>query len=89
MKQVTAYQVGEQVFPTIKEAQQNELAALFDKKDSPDSEHLANVCAASVLEHADEVLAIITCQPKSKEPRKPRKDKGTKRAPKDKPTLPV
>jgi hypothetical protein len=85
MTEVTAYRVGTLVFPTIQEAQSNELAALFNKKDSPDAEHLALVCAQSVVEHMDEVVAILTCVPKSKPKatRKPRSDKGTHRQSKD------
>ena len=83
IQSVNAYKVGERVFPTIEEAQKSELAALFNKKDGPDAEHLAMVCAQSVVDNTDEVVAILTCAPKSKAPRKPRADKGKKRALKD------
>ena len=76
---VSSYLVGQQLFPTIEEAQKAELADLLNKKDSVDSDNLALVCAESIISHADEVIAILTCEPLKK---KPRSDKGKKRGPK-------
>ena len=79
IQQVAAFQVGQLVFPTLQEAQQHEIEALFPVK--------ADACGFSVDEistvivaHTDEVVAILTCTPKSKAPRKPRSDIGKKRA---------
>lgn len=68
--EVKAYRVGEQVFPTIQEAQRQELIALM-----PTSADMASKDGAAkwITDHTDEVVAILTCQPKSK---KPRSDKG-------------
>lgn len=79
MKQVTAWQVGTLVFPTIQEAQKSELEALLKSL----GEDTSAACAAMIVEYTDEVVAILTCQPKPKAPRKPRKDIGTKRKPKE------
>jgi hypothetical protein len=76
INEVKAYRVGEQVFPTIQEAQKEELAKLFDSV--PPGKMLD-----ALVEHTDEVVAILTCTPKSKGSRKPRSDIGKKRAPKD------
>jgi hypothetical protein len=74
IKQGPAWYIGTLVFPTIQEAQKEELAKL-----------LAGVTVDKMLdaivEHTDEIVAILTCQPKSKAPRKPRSDKGQKRNP--------
>lgn len=91
IQQVSAYRVGERVLPTIQEAQCYELGLLMDKicKDEELTlEKRADVVMA-LVDHTDEVVAILTCQPKAKAPRKPRKDRGTKRTPKDKATPPL
>lgn len=77
IQQVAAFQVGQQVFPTIKEAQREELRKLL----SDGGEHTETALAVidSVIKHSDEVVAILTCKPTTK---KPRSDKGTKRKPK-------
>ena len=81
MKEVTAYQVGTLVFPTIQQAQQNELLTLIAGDKAPsDAEQKATLW---MVTHVDEVVAILTCQPKKKTTRKPRCDIGTKRAKKD------
>ena len=76
------YQTGERWFKTIEEAQQSELAALFKitegfklNLNDDDPEKIAEVIVANT----DEVVAILTCTPKSKSPRKPRSDIGKKR----------
>ena len=79
MKEITAYKVGEQVFPTIQEAQKSELIALFSPWPNGIDEPHESLAATAVLAHLDEVVAILTCQPKST-PRKPRSDIGKKRA---------
>jgi len=66
IQEVSAYRVGVQVFPTIQEAQKQELKALVK---GPEADNFAQWAIA----HADEIIAILTCQPKSK---KPRSDKG-------------
>jgi hypothetical protein len=78
---VSSYLVGQKLFPTIEEAQKAELTALFEPWTAirPD-EDLAKKSADKIVEHADEVIAILTCQPKNK---KPRSDKGKKRASKE------
>ena len=80
IKECTAYRVGEQIFVTIQEAQIKELVDLMCGDKIPyDNESSA---AAWMVSHTDEVIAILTCTPKSK-PRKPRSDIGKKRAKKD------
>ena len=68
--------IGQQVFPTIKEAQKSELLSIMNGgKDSP-----SNAIAVDwMVSHVDEVVAILTCHPSAK---KPRSDKGKKRTPK-------
>jgi hypothetical protein len=90
IEQVSAYRVGELMFPTIQEAQKSELAALFSVMPNSGGVPL-DIIASTIVEHTDEVVAILTCQPKAKakSPRKPRSDIGKKRAAKDKATLPV
>ena len=80
IQQVPAFQVGQLVFPTLQEAQKSELISIMNGgKDSS-----SNAIAADwIVAHTDEVVAILTCQPKSKAPRKPRSDIGKKRAKKD------
>ena len=70
------------VFPTLQEAQKCELAALFDGMDDGAGHERANACAAAIVSNCDEIVAILTCAPKPKSPRKPRSDIGTKRKPK-------
>jgi hypothetical protein len=70
---VTAYRVGEQVFPTIQQAQKEELAKLLDGV-------TVDKMLDAIVAHTDEIVAILTCTPKSKGPRKPRSDIGKKRA---------
>ena len=68
-------------FPTIQEAQQQEILSLMCGEKTPtDSETKA---ANWMVTHLDEVVAILTAQPKSKALRKPRSDIGKKRAVKD------
>ena len=81
MKEVTGYKVGERVFATIEEAQKQELATLFAGDNLAHNEQ-SETFADAVVSHTDEVVAILTCQPKST-PRKPRSDIGKKRAAKD------
>lgn len=77
--QTTAYRVGERVFPTIEEAQAKELMDLMCGDKTPtDNEQNA---AEFIVEHTDEIVAILTCTP-VKKPKKTRSDKGTKRTPK-------
>jgi hypothetical protein len=71
---VSAYRVGEQVFPTIQEAQKKEIMDLGCTTESADL----------IIAHTDEVVAILTCQPRTK---KVRSDKGTKRKPKTPPAV--
>lgn len=80
IQKVSAYRVGERLLPTIEEAQRQELMDLIKAGETPtDIEtHISDF----IVNNADEVVAILTCQPKSKAPRKPRSDIGKKRAPK-------
>jgi len=77
VKEVRAFQVGTQVFPTIQEAQQSELIPLFKGLDE------ASTAASIVVANTDEIVAILTCIPKAAAKRKPRSDIGKKRAKKD------
>lgn len=79
--EVKAYSVGQQVFPTIQAAQIKELVDLICGEKTPSDS--AQVTANWIVEHADQIVAILTCQPKTK---KPRSDKGKKRTPKTEPT---
>ena len=85
---VSAYKVGELVFPTIQEAQKHEIEALFPPK-SDACGFSADEISAVIVAQTDEVVAILTCSPKSKGPRKPRSDLGKKRSKKtsDVPTV--
>lgn len=71
---VSAYRVGDQVFPTIQEAQRKELQIVL--ADGGVLNESAEALLDSILKHTDDVVAILTCAPKSK---KPRSDKGTHR----------
>ena len=80
---VSSYLVGHQLFPTIQQAQSRELSDLMaGDKVATDNELKA---ADWIVEHSDEVVAILTCQPKGK---KTRSDKGKKRAAKEKAAVP-
>jgi hypothetical protein len=83
IQQVAAFQVGQQVFPTIQEAQKKELSSLFPVRDNGAvvGYNLEEI-TETIIEHTDEVVAILTCQPRTK---KPRSDKGKKRTPKTAP----
>jgi hypothetical protein len=84
IQKVSAYRVGERVFPTIEEAQKSELATLLS--DGGGHAEVATSVIESIIIHTDEVIAILTCQPKNKAPRR---DKGKKRTPKDVPKVVV
>lgn len=81
IQQVPAFQVGQLVFPTLQEAQQNELLTLMAGDKAPSD--VEKKAACWMVTHVDEVVAILTCQPKSKGPRKPRSDIGKKRVSKE------
>lgn len=81
IQQVAAYQVGQQVFPTIEAAQIQEIRALLQANPTHDSEVIEEY-ANFIVEHTDAIVAILTCQPRTK---KPRSDKGKKRSPKTDP----
>jgi hypothetical protein len=78
---ISAYRVGEMVFPTIQEAQNKELQDLLS--DGAAHTETAKAVIDSIIAHTDEVVAILTCSPKREAPRKPRSDIGKKRALKD------
>lgn len=63
--------VGQQVFPTIQEAQKSELAELLSDQGSLNE--MGHEIIDRIIAHTDEVVAILTCAPKTK---KPRSDKG-------------
>lgn len=69
---VSSYLVGQQLFATMEAAQRAELVALFNCSDQGFNEAAAEL----VVEHAGEVIAILSGKPRTK---KPRSDKGTKR----------
>jgi hypothetical protein len=77
---VKAFLVGQQLFSTVTDAQKAELATLFKPWNLVPGEDGAEVAAGRVVEHAAEVIAILTCAPS---PKKPRSDKGKKRAAKE------
>jgi hypothetical protein len=83
IEQRPAYWIGQQLFPTIQEAQRTELQVLL----SDGGQHVENGMAVAVIDsiitHADEVVAILTQEPKVKTTRKPRCDIGKKRGKKD------
>ena len=81
IQQVSAYRVGETVFPTIQEAQKAELITLLSNGCAHTDSAVAVV--ESIVHHTDEVVAILTCQPKAAAKRKPRSDIGKKRILKD------
>jgi len=73
IEKTTAYRVGEQVFPTIQEAQKSELLTLLASKPMTITKDQALEVCEIIVAYTDEVVAILTCQPKGK---KPRADKG-------------
>jgi ABC-type uncharacterized transport system auxiliary subunit len=79
IQQVLSYLVGDKLFPCIEEAQSAEIYQLLIQSDGLDSEAHATKAAQLIVAHADEVIAILSGKPRTK---KPRSDKGTKRAPK-------
>lgn len=82
-----AWYIGQQVFPTIQEAQKKELIDLMtggDGRPNDDGIRMADF----IVSHTDEVVAILTCQPKVKTTRKQRCDIGKKRGKKE-PNLPM
>jgi hypothetical protein len=83
IQQIPAFQVGQLVFQTLQEAQKSELSALFPARNNGAvvGYNLEEI-TATIIENSDEVVAILTCRPsaKPKTPRKPRSDKGKKRA---------
>jgi hypothetical protein len=81
IQSINAYKVGERVFPTIEEAQKEELMLLL--ADGGAHTEVAKSVINSVINHVDDVIAILTCQPKVKTTRKPRCDIGKKRGKKD------
>lgn len=83
IQSVSAYRVGERVFPTIEEAQKEELLSLVVPEGQLEKNGVVHDTIDRIIVHTDEVVAILTCQPKSKAPRKPRSDIGKKRAKKD------
>ena len=76
--EVKAYSVGQLVFPTLQEAQIKEILDLAqgDRPPSapPPDEDVS--WARFIVDHTDEIVSILTCQPRTK---KVRSDKGTKR----------
>ena len=83
IQSVNAYKVGEMVFPTIQQAQKEELISLLTPEGQIASDQEQVKMVDSIIAHTDQVVAILTCQPKAKAPRKPRSDIGKKRSPKD------
>lgn len=81
-----AFKVGEQTFATFQDAQLESIMLLISdplaKNPNVSSRELAaKAVAGIILDHADKIVEILTCQPDEEKPvRKPRKDKGTKRA---------
>ena len=73
--EVKAYSVGQQVFPTIQEAQKSEIMTLFPNQ-ADACGYNADRVASLIVDHTDEIVAILTCTPRAK---KVRSDKGTKR----------
>ena len=73
------FRTGQLWFPTIKEPQAAELATLFEGLKDQDGRSIAKQCAEAVIEHLDQVVAILTDDPKPTAKRKPRSDIGTKR----------
>jgi hypothetical protein len=81
IEQRPAYWIGQQLFPTIQEAQRTELQVLL----SDGGQHVESAMAVidSIIVHAKGVVAILTQEPKVKTTRKPRCDIGKKRGKKD------
>jgi hypothetical protein len=79
IQSVQAYRVGEQVFPTIQEAQKEELISLLIPEGTIEKNEAVHQVIDSIVHNGDEVVAILTCSPRTK---KPRSDKGKKRTPK-------
>jgi hypothetical protein len=73
------FRVAQLWFPTIQLAQASELATLFDGLKDQDGRSISKQCAEAVIEHLDQVVAILTDDPKPTAKRKPRSDIGTKR----------
>lgn len=72
IERVTGYRVGQQIFTTVKEAQIQALASMIDMDLTA-----ASKIAGTILDHAAEVIAILSEKPELKV-RKRRSDYGTK-----------
>lgn len=72
------YRTGEMWFPTIQQAQVEELLKLMNREslEFTDAETKA---AQWIVENTEKVVAILTFQPKAAAKRKPRSDIGKKR----------
>ena len=81
IQQVSAYRVGTMVFPTIQEAQKEELLSILAPEGRVEKDLVLHRTIDQIIQHTDEVVAILTCQPVAK-PKKTRSDKGKKRKPK-------
>jgi hypothetical protein len=82
IEQVPGFRVGEIFFPTIQEAQNLELLTLL-YPDPAAPNDIAKSVINLIVVHTDEVIAILTQEPKVKTPRKPRCDIGKKRGKKE------
>jgi hypothetical protein len=80
IQQVPAFQVGQLVFPTLQEAQRHEIEALFPSKEGGKCVFSPEEIASVIVGQTDEIVAILTCAPRTK---KPRSDKDKKRAKKE------
>lgn len=69
---------GQTLFPSLRDAQKSELVALFTKEPSSNPNQESVLFADTVLKNADAVVAILTCAPAAKPPRKPRSDLGSR-----------
>lgn len=83
IEQVKAYKYGNQVYPSIRDAQFAALELIFSALDevNPANSSHSSTAANLALEKRDEIVGILSLEgePQPK-PRKTRKDKGTKRA---------
>lgn len=78
IERVAGYRVGQQIFTTVEEAQLQALAFIIDLSDK----NVALTICRSILDHADEVIAILSEKPELKV-RKRRSDYGAKHSKKN------
>lgn len=66
IEKTTAYKVGQQFFPTIQDAQRQELISILSGMDTGPDTTLAEHAADTVLAQKDKVMDVLTMAPNSR-----------------------